>query len=225
MREGPPAPRPPAGGARDLAARVLRGDHAAVGRALSIVTDERPGADELARSFFVHAGRAHKVGVSGPPGSGKSSLINRLVAHYRKSGEKVGILAVDPTSPWTGGAFLGDRLRVQQHALDSGVFFRSLGSRGTVGGLTSTIFGAIHVLEAWGCDRILLETVGTGQDEVEVSHVADTVCYLTTPSLGDEIQAMKAGAMEAADILVLNKADMAEKEKALSALQEALRLG
>jgi len=135
------------------------------------------------------------------------------------------VLAVDPTSPWTGGAFLGDRLRVQQHAMDSGVFFRSLGSRGTIGGLTSTIFSAVHVLEAWGCDRIILETVGTGQDEVEISHVADTVLYVTTPNLGDEIQAMKAGAMEAADVLVLNKSDLAERDKALAALQEALGLG
>lgn len=208
-----------------LAAKVVRGDHAAVGRALSIVIDESEGYEDLARAFFVHSGRSHKVGICGPPGSGKSTLINRLVAHYRKAGEKIGVLAVDPTSPWTGGAFLGDRLRVQQHAMDPGVFFRSLGSRGTIGGLTSTIFGAIHVLEAWGCDRILLETVGTGQDEVEISRVADSVLYVTTPSLGDEIQAMKAGAMEAADVLVLNKSDLAERDKALAALQEAMGLG
>ena len=211
--------------ARTLAGRVIAGEAAAVGRALSIVINESEGVDELGRSFFAHAGRSHKLGICGPPGSGKSSLINRLLALYRKAGEKVGVLAVDPTSPWTGGAFLGDRLRVQSHAMDSGVFFRSLGSRGTVGGLTSTIFGAIRVLEAWGADRIVLETVGTGQDEVEISHVADTVLYVTTPSLGDEIQAMKAGAMEAADILVLNKADLAERDKALSALEEALALG
>lgn len=210
---------------KSLAARVVRGEHAAVGRALTIVINESEGSDELCRSFFAHAGRGHKLGVCGPPGAGKSSLINLLVGRLRKDGEKVGILAVDPTSPWTGGAFLGDRLRVQQHAMDPGVFFRSLGSRGTVGGLTSTIFNAIHVLEAWGCDRIILETVGTGQDEVEISHVADTVLYVTTPSLGDEIQAMKAGAMEAADVLVLNKSDLAEKDKALAALQEALNLG
>ncbi|MBI4424007.1 MAG: methylmalonyl Co-A mutase-associated GTPase MeaB [Elusimicrobia bacterium] len=208
-----------------LAERVARGDQVAVGRALSILIDESEGSDQLGRDFFAAGRRGHKLGVCGPPGSGKSSLINRLVAHYRRAGEKVGILAVDPTSPWTGGAFLGDRLRVQSHAMDPGVFFRSLGSRGTVGGLTSTIFGAIHVLEAWGADRIVLETVGTGQDEVEISHVADTVLYVTTPSLGDEIQAMKAGAMEAADILVLNKSDLAERDKALAALQEALGLG
>ncbi|MBI5200484.1 MAG: methylmalonyl Co-A mutase-associated GTPase MeaB [Elusimicrobia bacterium] len=224
-----PSPTPPVSVRRRepaaIVAGVLAGDVACAGRALSIVIDERAGYEELSRSFFVHAGKAHKIGVSGPPGSGKSSLINRLVAQYRKAGERIGILAVDPTSPFTGGAFLGDRLRVQQHAMDSGVFFRSLGSRGTIGGLTSTIFSAIHVLEAWGCERILLETVGTGQDEVEIAHVADTVLYVTTPSLGDEIQAMKAGAMEAADVLVLNKSDLAEKDKALAALQEALGLG
>ncbi len=211
-------------GNNGLASRVVAGDQAAAGRALSVVVNESEGFEALGRSFFAYSGRAHKIGVCGPPGCGKSTLINRLLAQFRKAGEKVGVLAVDPTSPWTGGAFLGDRLRVQEHAMDPGVFFRSLGSRGTVGGLTATIFGAIHVLEAYGCQRILLETVGTGQDEVEISHVADTVLYLTAPSLGDEIQAMKAGAMEAADIVVLNKADLAGKDRALAALREAFSL-
>jgi len=209
----------------ELAKRVRAGDQAAVGRALSLVVNESKGFEELTKSFFPCAGRAHKIGLSGPPGSGKSSLVNRLVPHYRKLGEKVGVLAVDPTSPFTGGAFLGDRLRVQEHALDQGVFFRSLGSRGMTGGLSATIFGAIHVLEAYGCGRILIETVGTGQDEVEISRVADSVVYVTAPSLGDEIQGMKAGAMEAADIFVVNKADLPGADKAVASLKTALDLG
>jgi len=209
----------------DLAERVVQGDAAAAGRALSLVINESEGFEDLARRFFQHAGRCHKIGLSGPPGGGKSSLINRLVAHYRKLGEKIGVLAVDPTSPFTGGAFLGDRLRVQDHATDEGVFFRSLGSRGMMGGLTHTIFGAIHVLEAYGCDRILVETIGTGQDEVEIGRVADTIVYVTTPSLGDEIQAMKAGAMEIADLFVVNKSELPGADKAAAALKSALELG
>ena len=208
-----------------LVERVLEGDAAAAGRALSLVINESEGFEDLARAFFKHAGRCHKAGLTGPPGGGKSSLINRLVAHYRKAGEKIGVLAIDPTSPFTGGAFLGDRLRVQDHAMDEGVFFRSLGSRGQTGGLTHTIFGAIHVLEAYGCDRILIETIGTGQDEVEIGKVADTVVYVTTPSLGDEIQAMKAGAMEIADLFVVNKSELPGADKAAAALRSALDLG
>ena len=210
---------------KDLATRVIDGDPAAAGRALSCVVNETGGFEELTRRFFQHSGKAHKLGVSGPPGGGKSSLINRLVSRGRKAGEKIGVLAVDPTSPFTGGAFLGDRLRVQEHALDPGVFFRSLGSRGMVGGLSATIFGAIHVLEAYGCDRIIIETVGTGQDEVEISRVADTILYVTTPSLGDEIQAMKAGAMEAADVFVVNKCDLPGADKAVASLKSAMDLG
>ncbi len=210
---------------KDLVARVRKGDHAAASRALSIVVDETASSETLAKEFFKSSGRAQKVGVSGPPGVGKSTLTGRLVAHYRAKKLKVGVLMVDPSSSISGGAFLGDRLRIMEHATDPGVFIRSLASRGMIGGLTYAIFGAVHVLETLGCDKILIETVGTGQDEVEIASVADTVLYVTTPSMGDEIQAMKAGAMEIGDIFVVNKADLAGKDRAIADLKAALGLG
>lgn len=204
---------------------MLAGDTAAVSRALSLIIDDSEEADGLVRAFFSKSGSAQKIGVCGPPGAGKSTLTSRLVTAFRRRKYKVGVLAVDPSSPITGGAFLGDRLRIQDHALDPGVFIRSVATRGMVGGVTHTIFGAIHALEAWGCDRIIVETVGTGQDEVVIARVADTVAYVTTPTMGDEIQAMKAGVMEIADVFVVNKADLAGKDKAVADLKAALGLG
>lgn len=190
-----------------------------------MVINEDESCEALSRDFFRSAGTVQKVGVCGPPGAGKSTLAGRLIGHYRSRGLRVGVLAVDPSSPISGGALLGDRLRIMEHAVDEGVFIRSLASRGMVGGLTHTIFGAIHVLEALGCERIIVETVGTGQDEVDIASVADTVVYVTTPAMGDEIQAMKAGVMEIGDIFVVNKADLAGSDKALSDLRGALGLG
>ncbi|MBI3287992.1 MAG: methylmalonyl Co-A mutase-associated GTPase MeaB [Elusimicrobia bacterium] len=209
----------------ELVRRVRRGDHAAASRALSIVVNEDETSEALAKEFFKSSGAAQKIGVCGPPGAGKSTLTGRLIAWYRSQRLKVGVLAVDPSSSISGGAFLGDRLRIMEHATDPGVFIRSLASRGMIGGLTYAIFGAIHVLETLGCDKILVETVGTGQDEVEIASVADTVLYVTTPAMGDEIQAMKAGAMEIGDIFVVNKADLAGKDKAVADLNAALGLG
>jgi LAO/AO transport system kinase len=209
----------------DLVKRVRRGEHAAASRSLSIVVNDEKDSELLAKEFFKASGSAQKIGVSGPPGVGKSTLTGRLIGYYRSKKLKVGVLMVDPSSSISGGAFLGDRLRVMEHATDSGVFIRSLASRGMIGGLTYAIFGAIHVLETLGCDKILIETVGTGQDEVEIASVADTVLYVTTPSMGDEIQAMKAGAMEIGDIFVVNKADLAGKDKAVADLKAALGLG
>ena len=214
-----------ASAAETLAKRVLAGDTAAASRSLSLIINEAPEADILIAAFFPKSGQAQKIGVCGPPGAGKSTLTGRLVTHFRKQGLKVGILAVDPSSPISGGAFLGDRLRIQEHAMDPGVFIRSVATRGMVGGVSHTIFGAIHALEAWGCDRVIVETVGTGQDEVIIASVADTVAYVTTPTMGDEIQAMKAGVMEIADVFVVNKADLAGKDKAVSDLKAALGLG
>ena len=209
----------------DLIKRVRRGEHAAASRALSLVVDEDKSSEVLAKEFFKSSGAAQKIGVCGPPGAGKSTLSGRLISHFRAQKLKVGVLMVDPSSSISGGAFLGDRLRIMEHATDPGVFIRSLGSRGMIGGLTHTIFGAIHVLEALGCQKILIETVGTGQDEVDIASVADTVLYVTTPAMGDEIQAMKAGAMEIGDVFVVNKADLAGKDKAVSDLRAALGLG
>lgn len=211
--------------AKSLIEGVLRGDHASASRSLSLVINEAPEAAELAKAFFPKSGAIQKVGLCGPPGAGKSTLLGRLVSFYRKRGLKIGVLVVDPSSHLSGGAFLGDRLRIQEHATDPDVFIRSIATRGMVGGLSHTIFGAIHVMEAFGCGKILIETVGTGQDEVEIARVADTVLYVTTPQMGDEIQAMKAGAMEIGDCFVVNKADLAGKEKAMGDIKSALGLG
>ncbi|PCI39382.1 MAG: methylmalonyl Co-A mutase-associated GTPase MeaB [Elusimicrobia bacterium] len=218
--------------AEELVSRVCQGDQGAVSRALTRVTDESDGYEEIARSFFPFHGNSPTIGLCGSPGSGKSSLVNTLVSLLRKRGESVAILAVDPTSAYTGGAFLGDRIRVQQHALDEGVFFRSLATRGMVGGLNETIFSAIHVLEAYetekkkkGFDWILIETVGTGQDEVDIADVVDTVVCVTAPYQGDEFQAMKAGTMEIADVFAVNKADLEEVDKAVASIKDALSLG
>jgi LAO/AO transport system kinase len=218
--------------AEELVARVRRGDQAAVSRALTRVTDEDEGYEAVARAFFPHHGSCPTIGLCGSPGSGKSSLVNALVSLLRKRGETVAVLAVDPSSAYTGGAFLGDRIRVQEHALDEGLFFRSLATRGMVGGLNETIFAAIHVLQAFGAeadnggfDWILIETVGTGQDEVEVADVVDTVVCVTAPYQGDEFQAMKAGTMEIADVFAVNKADLEEVDKAVANIKDALSLG
>jgi LAO/AO transport system kinase len=211
--------------AEELISRVKAGDAGAASRALSLVVNEAPESAKLSKAFFKYSGTVQKIGLCGPPGTGKSTLMGKLVAYYRAQGVKIGVLAVDPSSHISGGAFLGDRLRIQDHALDPGVFIRSLASRGTVGGLSHTIFGAIHVLEAYGCGKILIETVGTGQDEVEIARVADTVLYLTAPQMGDEIQAMKAGSMEIADCFVVNKADLQGKDKAIHDIKSALALG
>jgi LAO/AO transport system kinase len=174
---------------------------------MRLVDDAQPSAEPELRALFPHTGRAQIVGITGNPGAGKSTLVDRLIAHLRARGKTVGVLAVDPTSPFTGGAILGDRIRMQDHALDAGVFIRSLATRGQLGGLSRATSDCVRVLDAMGKDVVLIETVGVGQDEVEVCRVAHTTVVVVVPGLGDDIQAIKAGILEVADLFAVNKAD------------------
>ena len=192
---------------KDLAQRVLSGDARAVARALRHVDDRTQGYLDLLKEVFPKTGRAYVLGVTGNPGAGKSTLTDRLIEGFRARGWRVGVIAVDPTSPYSGGAILGDRIRMQRHALDPGVFIRSLATRGHLGGLSRSTFDVAHVLDAMGFERILIETVGVGQDEVDVMKAAHTTVVVTVPGLGDDIQAIKSGLLEVADVLVVNKAD------------------
>ena len=186
--------------------------------------DRVPGAIDDLKALYPHTGRAYIVGVTGNPGSGKSTVVDGLIAHYRSQGLRVGVVAVDPTSPFTGGAILGDRIRMQSHALDEGVFIRSLATRGHLGGLSRSTFDVALVLDALGFDRVLIETVGVGQDEVDVMRAAYTSIVITVPGLGDDIQAIKAGILEIADVLVVNKADREGVERTERDLTHMLQL-
>jgi LAO/AO transport system kinase len=186
---------------------ILRGDVRAAARLMRDLDDRRPEAIEALKLAFPHTGRAYIIGITGNPGAGKSTVVDALIAHYRAKGERVGVIAVDPTSPFSGGAILGDRIRMQRHALDPEVFIRSLATRGHLGGLSRSTFDIAHLLDAMGYQRILIETVGVGQDEVDVMRAAHTTVVVTVPGLGDDIQAIKAGLLEIAEVLVVNKAD------------------
>ena len=191
-----------------LAARVRAGDSRAIARAISQIEDGEPsGGAPLVGALFPHTGRAYLVGITGVPGGGKSTLVDQLIATIRAAGLKVAVLAVDPTSPFSGGAVLGDRVRMNRHAADGGVFVRSMATRGHLGGLSRTTGDAALVLDAAGFDVVLIETVGVGQDEVEVAQTADATVVVLVPGTGDDVQAMKAGIMEIADVFVANKAD------------------
>ena len=191
----------------DLVARAREGDPAAVARLITLVEDASPLLREVMSALGPDAGRAHVVGITGAPGVGKSTSTNALVGALRQAGKRVGVLAVDPSSPFSGGALLGDRVRMQDHALDADVYIRSMASRGHLGGLAWTTPQALRVLDAAGCDVILVETVGVGQSEVEVASLADTTVVLLAPGMGDGIQAAKAGILEIGDLYVVNKAD------------------
>ena len=208
----------------ELAERLLQGDRRALARVLSLLEDGGAAARELASLLYSHGGRAYVVGVTGAPGTGKSTLVNTLARAYRERGSTVGILAVDPTSPFTGGALLGDRVRMRDLAGDPGVFIRSTATRGGSGGLPRVAADIVHALDAAGFERIFIETVGAGQDEVEVARLAHTVIVVDSPGLGDEIQAIKAGILEIAHILVVNKADREGAEQTLTALRLMLEL-
>ncbi|WP_344219177.1 methylmalonyl Co-A mutase-associated GTPase MeaB [Kribbella sancticallisti] len=191
----------------ELVERARNGDSRAVARLISLVEDESPLLREVMAALAPHAGQAHIVGITGSPGVGKSTSTSALVSAYRAVGKRVGVLAVDPSSPFSGGALLGDRVRMQDHATDSGVFIRSMASRGHLGGLAWTTPQALRVLDAAGFDVVLVETVGVGQSEVEIAGMADTTLILLAPGMGDGIQAAKAGILEVGDIYVVNKAD------------------
>ncbi len=191
----------------DLLRGVLDNNKRALARAISLIENGAPEAADLLSALYRHAGRAHIVGVTGAPGTGKSTLVSQLARAYRRQNVRVGVLAVDPTSPFSGGALLGDRIRMRDLAGDGGVFIRSMATRGALGGLSAATFDAALVLDAAGYETILIETVGVGQDEVEIARLADTVIVVEAPGLGDDVQANKAGLMEIADIFVVNKAD------------------
>ena len=210
---------------RALAARVLGGDLRAVSRAISLIEDGAPEGARLIRELFSHTGRAWVVGVTGPPGVGKSTLVDRVTRMFRSEGRRVGIVAVDPTSPFSGGAVLGDRIRMQAHAGDEGVFIRSMATRGRLGGLAKAAREAVLVLDAAGHDVVFLETVGVGQAEVDITYAADVVVVVVAPGFGDDVQAIKAGILEIADVFVVNKADCSGAEGAVARLEAMLSLG
>ena len=209
----------------DLAQELIKGNHRAIARAISLAENNRSAAQEMMKKIFPGTGKSLVIGITGPPGSGKSTLVDQMVVHLRKNGKKIGIIAVDPSSPFTGGAILGDRIRMMRHSTDPEVFIRSMAARGHLGGLAKATGEAITILEAAGKDFILVETVGVGQDEVEVVKLADIVLVILIPGAGDEIQAFKAGIMEIADIFVLNKADSPDAGKTERQLKAMLDLG
>jgi LAO/AO transport system kinase len=208
----------------DWAAKIRRGDVRSVSRAISAIENHSPESQELLKQLFPYTGQAYLTGITGAPGTGKSTLVDRLASYHRKHDQRVGVVAVDPTSPYSGGAILGDRIRMQGHASDAGMFIRSMATRGFLGGLSRTTAEVALLLDAAGKKQILIETVGVGQDEIDIVRLADCVLVVLVPGLGDDIQNMKAGLMEIADIFVLNKADREGAERLEEQLHAMLSL-
>lgn len=209
----------------DIIQQITSGDIRATARLLRDIDDEIPSARLILKELYAHTGRAFVIGFTGSPGVGKSTLVDQLATRCRKEGQTIGILAVDPTSPFTGGAILGDRIRMQRHFLDPGVFIRSLATRGHFGGLTRSTNDMVNVLDAMGKDVIMVETVGVGQDEVEIANSAHTTVLVTIPGMGDDIQAIKAGIMEIGNIFVVNKADREGSRKTIRELRNLIEIG
>jgi LAO/AO transport system kinase len=205
--------------------KVIAGDVRTVARLIRDIDDKVPEVREVLKGLYAYTGRAYVIGITGAPGVGKSTLVDQMLSHYRRLGKTVGVLAVDPTSPFSGGAILGDRIRMQRHSLDEGVFIRSLATRGHFGGLTESTRSAIDVLDAMGKDYVIVETVGVGQDEVDVAKSAQTTVIMVIPGMGDDIQAIKAGILEAGDIFVINKADREGADKTFNELRQMIDMG
>lgn len=204
--------------------RAFAGDIRAIGRIISLVEADAPNAKEIMKQIYPKTGTAQVIGVTGSPGAGKSTFVDRLIAQFRSENKKVGVIAIDPSSPFTGGAILGDRLRMQSHALEEGVFIRSMGSRGNLGGVSRGTHEAALVLDACGYDVVIIETVGVGQSEVDIIKIADTVCLVLVPGMGDDVQIMKAGIMEIADLFVVNKSDREGADKVAADVQVMLKM-
>jgi len=210
--------------APDAVSAVLAGDRRALARLLTQIENDAPPAEAALAALFAHTGRAHLIGITGPPGTGKSSLVSALARVYRRAQLTVAIVAVDPSSPFTGGAILGDRIRMRDLAGDPGIFIRSMASRGSLGGLARATADVVRALDAAGFERILIETVGAGQTEVDIARAAQTTVVVEAPGLGDDVQAIKAGLLEVADVLVVNKADLPGADAAVRALRASLDL-
>jgi LAO/AO transport system kinase len=202
--------------------KLIQGDRRTAAKIITLIENDGEGKQELLSRIYPHTGRAHVIGVTGSPGAGKSSLTDELIKQARRHNFKVGVIAVDPTSPISGGALLGDRIRMQEHALDKGVFIRSMGTRGCLGGLARATKDVVKVLDAYGCQVIIIETVGVGQSELDIMHYADTTLVVLTPGAGDHIQTIKAGIMEIADIFVINKSDLGNTKRIVTDIEQML---
>ncbi len=211
-------------GPQGLASRILAGDIRAASRLMRMIDDGSNGATATLRAIFPHTGKAYVIGITGSPGAGKSTLTDRLIAHYRRADLSVGVIAVDPTSPFTGGAILGDRIRMQSHATDPKVFIRSLATRGNLGGLSRATGDCIRVMDAMGREVIIVETVGVGQDEIDIAGLAHTTVVVLVPGMGDDIQAIKAGILEVADVFAINKSDLDGADRVVRELNAMLEL-